>query len=172
MATRAATPKPQMAEDAEKEVGSQYYSGYRSGHYVQTPVIQTAAFQIISATESNPALYALSAKTTQLTMATTAIPLSSNFGASDTSTVYVAGAFVPQTLYTTAYAGSQLLSVASLPLTAAQLSSDYPYPLTTGSDSPAAGRDHHAHRSGKRFRPMRRSASVAASGCALHQRLR
>ncbi len=132
IATRAATPKPQRAEDAETEVGSQYYSGYRSGHYVQTPVIQTAAFQIISATESNPALYALSAKTTQLTLATTAIPLSSNFGASDTSTDTLLGAFVPQTRDTTAYAGSQLLSVASLPLTAAQLSSDYPYALTTG----------------------------------------
>jgi hypothetical protein len=92
-------------------------------------------FQIQSATETNPALFALSAKTTQLTL---------SFGTvlqGDTSLDLneVLYKFVGETRTTTAYVGSQLLTFANLPIVAPTLSSVYPYTLTTGMIVPTSG---------------------------------
>lgn len=132
IAQSAVKIKPRITESGP---GSGIDSGADEFITVYVPVPQTAVFQILSATETNPALYALSAKTTQLTMATTAIPISSNFAASDTSTDSLLGSFVPQTRQTTAYVASQLLSVNTLPWTAATL----PLPLAFPYNSLATG---------------------------------
>jgi hypothetical protein len=93
-------------------------------------------FQIASVTESNPALYALTAKTTQLTMATNAIEPTTT-----TSTKTGADAllqtFVNDTRATTVYVQSQLLPLANLPLTAWSQSGTYP--LAAGMLAPTSG---------------------------------
>ncbi len=96
-------------------------------------------FQIKSVSESNPALYALSAKTTQLTLYSglwlnpaTYMTLSSSY---DLPLEWL----VDETRSTTAYVGSQLLTPANLPITATALSTAYPYPLVTGMIVPVYG---------------------------------
>jgi len=94
----------------------------------------TALFQIQSASESNPAMYTVSAKTTQLTMASGAAigpgaPVNTNVSSLLT-------AFVQNTRQTTVYAGSQLLAFANLPITASQVGT---YPLAPGMLAPVSG---------------------------------
>ena len=73
----------------------------------------TSFFQIASASESNPALYSLSVKTTQLTLAAGTM-LRGNMSQSLNSML---SDFVNETRTTTAYVQSQLLTLANLPLT-------------------------------------------------------
>jgi hypothetical protein len=91
----------------------------------------TAFFQILSASESNPGLYALSAKTTQLTVANGAV-LSGSCPSGDPLRH-----FVNETRATTAYVGSQLLSFANPPLTSWPQSGTYP--LAPGMLAPTSG---------------------------------
>jgi hypothetical protein len=91
----------------------------------------TAFFQILSASESNPGLYALSAKTTQLTVATGTM-LSGGSSSADPLT-----SFVNETRATTVYVGSQLLTFANLPLTSWPQSGTYP--LAPGMLAPTSG---------------------------------
>jgi hypothetical protein len=105
------------------------------GGGVDYPVI----FQIQAVSESNPNLYALSAKTTQLTFGGGLYldpgsyrPLSPSF---DT----FLQSLVNATRSTTVYVGSQLLTLANLPLTASTLSAAYPYPLATSMIIPTFG---------------------------------
>ncbi|MGH9606912.1 MAG: hypothetical protein ACRD3N_14575, partial [Terracidiphilus sp.] len=96
-----------------------------------------AVFQIASATESNPAFYALTAKTTQLTMAASAIQPSTTASAK-TSADSLLKSFVNDTRKTTVYVQSQLLPLANLPLTAWTPQSNT-YPLTAGMLAPTTG---------------------------------
>ena len=95
----------------------------------------TAFFQIQSAADSNPAMYSVSAKTTQLTMASAAAILPASPANTDITGLLVA--FAQATRQTTAYVGSQLLTLASLPITA--WSQNATYPLTAGALAPIAG---------------------------------
>jgi hypothetical protein len=72
-----------------------------------------AFFQITSASESNPNLYALSAKTSQLTLSTVAV-LSGSPGTSVDAALI---SFINETRSTTAYIQSDLLTPATLPIT-------------------------------------------------------
>ncbi len=95
-----------------------------------------AIFEIASVTESNPALYALTAKTSQLTMGSNAIEPSTT-AATETGADALLQAFVNDTRSTTVYVQSQLLPLASLPLTAWSQSGTYP--LATGMLAPTSG---------------------------------
>ncbi len=81
---------------------------------VLTNSSNTAIFPITNASESNPNLYALSAKTSQVT-------LSSSFavaaGSPGTSLDAVLQTFTDETRSTTAYVSSELLTPATLPIT-------------------------------------------------------
>ena len=92
-------------------------------------------FQIQSATETNPALFALSAKTTQLALSFGTV-LQGDTSLNLNEVLYK---FVGETRTTTAYVGSQLLTFANLPIVAPTLSSVYPYTLTTGMIVPTSG---------------------------------
>jgi hypothetical protein len=93
----------------------------------------TSFFQIKSASESNPHLYSLSAKTTQLVLAAgTVLAGDPHLGFDD-----LINEFVEETRTTTAYVQSQLLPLADLPLTAWPLSTTYP--LATGMLAPVSG---------------------------------
>ena len=81
---------------------------------VLTGAAGTALFQVSTASESNPALYALSSKTTQLTMMSAATPLSGIVG---TNVDTLLQAFVNNTRNTTAWVQSQVLTLANLPQT-------------------------------------------------------
>lgn len=91
----------------------------------------TAVFLIASATESNPALYALTAKTTQLTL----VP--SPTTSTETGADSLLPTFVSDTRDVTAYVQSQLLTFANLPLTSWPQSGTYP--LATGMLAPVSG---------------------------------
>jgi len=93
----------------------------------------TSFFQIQSASESNPKLYALSAKTTQLTLSSGTV-LSGDTALTLNELLWE---FVQETRVTTAYVQSQLLALASLPLTSWPLSTSYA--LATGMLAPTAG---------------------------------
>jgi hypothetical protein len=95
----------------------------------------TSFFQIQSASESNPRLYSLSAKTTQLTLASGAVL--PGYGDTSLNLNELLWEFVQETRTTTAYVQSQLLSFANLPLTAWPLSGLYP--LTAGMLAPVTG---------------------------------
>jgi hypothetical protein len=95
----------------------------------------TSFFQIQSATESNPALYSLSAKTTQLTLASGA-DIAAN-SPPESSLDDLLNAFVKDTRSTTAYVASQLLTTANLPIT--DWSQSGTYPLTPGMLAPVSG---------------------------------
>jgi hypothetical protein len=95
----------------------------------------TSFFQIKSASESNPGLYALSAKTTQVTLASgTVLRGNTNLSSHLNELLYE---FVQETRFTTAYVQSQLLTGANLPLT--QWSQSGTYPLTAGMLAPVSG---------------------------------
>ena len=72
-----------------------------------------AFFQIANASESNPNLYAVSAKTSQLTLSTATVLA----GSPGTSLDAILTSFINQTRATTAYVQSDLLTPAALPLT-------------------------------------------------------
>jgi len=93
----------------------------------------TSYFQIASASESNPGLYALSLKTTQLTLASGTV-LAGDHALSLNVLLYL---FVQETRVTTAYVQSHLLTGANLPLTSWPLSTTYP--LATGMLAPVTG---------------------------------
>jgi hypothetical protein len=105
---------------------------------VLTSPKSTAFFQIESASESNPALYTVSAKTTQLTMAYGAAIVPSS--PANTNASSLLSAFVQSTRQTTAWAGSQLLPFATLPITAWNQSTTYPLaPVTPAMLAPVSG---------------------------------
>jgi predicted phage baseplate assembly protein len=84
----------------------------------------TSFFQIESVSEANPHLYALSAKTAQLTIGSgTVLPGDGDTSLSLNTLLYL---FVQETRTTTAYVGSQLLTFANLPLTTWPQSGTYP----------------------------------------------
>jgi hypothetical protein len=93
----------------------------------------TSVFQIESAVDTNPALYSLSTKTTQLTLASGTVMIG------DTSLTLneLLYEFVQETRVTTAYVGSQLLALANLPVT--QWSESGSYPLASGMLAPVSG---------------------------------
>ena len=95
----------------------------------------TSFFQIQSAAESNPALYSLSAKTTQLTLASGADIAAGSPPAGSLDDLL--NAFVRDTRSTTAYVASQLLTPANLPIT--DWSQSGTYPLTPGMLAPVSG---------------------------------
>jgi hypothetical protein len=95
----------------------------------------TSFFQIQSASESNPGLYALSAKTTQLTLASGTV-LAGDMALSNYLN-WLLYEFVQETRSTTAYVGSQLLTGANLPVTDWTLSGTYP--LSQGMLAPVSG---------------------------------
>jgi hypothetical protein len=102
---------------------------------VLTSPNSTSFFQIQSASESNPAYYTLSAKTTQLTMASGAALIGNS--PPNTGVDNLLNAFVRNTRNTTAYVGNQLLTFANLPVTA--WSQSKPYPLASGTLRPVSG---------------------------------
>jgi hypothetical protein len=102
---------------------------------VLTGPSDTALFQIATASESNPALYALSNKTTQLTMTGSATPMA---GVTSTDVDTLLETFVNQTRQTTVYVQSQLLTLADLPITT--WSQSLTYPLTAGMLAPVSGK--------------------------------
>ncbi len=81
---------------------------------VLTDNSETAAFTITAASESNPNYYALSAKTTQLTLSPTFAVLAGSPGASRDAALTT---FIRNTRSTTVYTNSQLLTPATLPIT-------------------------------------------------------
>lgn len=93
----------------------------------------TSYFQIAKATESNPKLYALSSKTTQLQIASGTVLDGATWLDLDTL-LYL---FVQETRSTTAYVNSELLSFADLPLT--NWSQSKTYQLATGMLAPTSG---------------------------------
>ena len=93
----------------------------------------TSFFQIKSASESNPGLYSLSAKTTQLTIGSGTVLA----GDSSLSLNELLWEFVQETRVTTAYVQSQLLTFANLPITARKIDG---YTLTSGMLSPVSGK--------------------------------
>jgi hypothetical protein len=93
----------------------------------------TSIFQVSKATESNPHLYGLSAKTSQLELSSYQI-LS---GASWLSFAKLLSLFVSETRTTTAYVGSQPMTFADLPLTQWPLSTTYT--LAAGMLAPTSG---------------------------------
>jgi hypothetical protein len=93
----------------------------------------TSFFQIKTASESNPALYSLSAKTTQLVLASGDVLAGDPYLGLDD----LIREFVEETRTTTAYVQSQLLPFANLPLTAWPLSTKYP--LAAGMLAPLSG---------------------------------
>ena len=95
----------------------------------------TSFFQIKSAAESNPGRYALSAKTTQLVLASGTVLRGNTALSSDLN--WLLYEFVQETRATTAYVGSQLLKGASVPLTDWNLSGTYP--LSKGMLAPVSG---------------------------------
>ncbi len=100
---------------------------------ILTGPLFTSFFQIKSASESNPALYSLSAKTTQLALAAGTVLI----GDPNLTFDDLINEFVEETRNTTAYVQSQLLPFANLPLTDWPLSTTYP--LATGMLAPVSG---------------------------------
>jgi hypothetical protein len=84
----------------------------------------TSFFQIKSASESNPGLYALSAKTSQVTLASGTVL--AGWTALSQYLDELLYLFVQETRITTAYVNSQLLTGASVPLTDWALGASYP----------------------------------------------
>jgi hypothetical protein len=106
-----------------------------SNQHPENPVI----FQIASVSESNPALYALSAKTTQLTLSGGLVLNPGYYEGIDHVYDLPLGWLVGETRATTAYVGSQLLTFADLPITAPSLSTAYPFVLAPGMIVPTYG---------------------------------
>lgn len=100
---------------------------------VLTGPSSTALLQIVSASESNPNLYAVSAKTSQLTLATAAVLA----GSPGTSLDAILTMLVAETRTITAYVQSELLTPATVPITNWQASTTFP--LATGMIVPVQG---------------------------------
>ena len=133
---------------------------------------ETAVFQISSASESNPNLYALTAKTSQLTLSTLAV-LGGNPGSGLND---VLTTFANDTRITTAYVSSTLLTPATLPITqwtgptTFTLAPGMIVPVQGGSVAVVGGQNIAAHGpigiSGKRVRLQVSSGSLAIFGPA------
>jgi hypothetical protein len=93
----------------------------------------SAFFQVSAASESNPNLYAVSAKTSQLTLSS-ATALSGSPGA-DLDAILTS--FIKQTRTTTAYVQSEMLTPAPLPLT--EWNGTVTFPLAEGMVVPVQG---------------------------------
>jgi hypothetical protein len=128
---------------------------------------ETAVFQISSASESNPNLYALSAKTSQLTLSAFAV-----MGGQPGSTLdAVLTTFADDTRITTAYVSSTLLSPATLPIIQwtdpvnFKLAPGMIVPVQGGSVAVAGGQGIAGHQpigiSGKRVRLQVSTGSLA-----------
>ncbi|HWE85314.1 MAG TPA: putative baseplate assembly protein [Terracidiphilus sp.] len=91
----------------------------------------TSYFQIESVSESNPGLYSLSAKTTQLTIYKGSVLRGANLDTNE-----LLWEFVHETRVTTAYVQSQLLTFANLPITAKTQDG---YSLLPGMLAPVTG---------------------------------
>lgn len=100
---------------------------------VLTSPSSTALFQIASASESNPNLYAVSAKTSQLTLATAAVLA----GSPGTSLDAILTTLVGETRTITAYVQSELLTPATIPITNWQAFTTFP--LAIGMIVPVQG---------------------------------
>ena len=117
----------------------------------------TSFFQIQSAAESNPNLYALSIKSTQVTLASGTV-LAGDTALTLTEVLYE---FVQETRVTTAYVQSQLLTGANLPITTWAQSTTYP--LATAMLAPVSG----TSLSLQGLQPLGVNAPVAISGSRL-----
>ncbi len=100
---------------------------------VLTSPDNTAFFQITSASESNPNLYALSAKTSQLTLSTVAVLT----GSPGTTIDAVLTSFINETRATTAYVQSDVLTPATIPIT--NWNATTTFPLASGMIVPVQG---------------------------------
>jgi hypothetical protein len=114
----------------------------------------TSFFQIQSAAESNPNLYALSIKSTQVTLASGTV-LTGDTSLTLTEVLYE---FVQETRVTTAYVQSQLLTGANLPITTWAQSATYP--LATAMLAPVSGTSFSL----LGLQPLAVNAPVAVSG--------
>jgi len=101
------------------------------------PVMGPSFLQIGSASESNPNLYALSAKTSQVVLINGYNLNSGVFPPDNTNIDEILTYYIKNTRNTTAYVQSQLLPLANLPLTAWSQSGTYP--LATGMLAPTSG---------------------------------
>ena len=127
----------------------------------------TAVFQIASASESNPNLYAVTAKTSQLTLSSFAVASGSPGNTLDD----VLTTFTDATRSTTAYVSSDLLTPASLPITewdganTFELAPGMVVPVQGSSIAVVGGQTLTAHQpvgvSGKRVRLQVSTGSVA-----------
>ncbi len=100
-------------------------------------VMGPSVLQIASASESNPNLYALSAKTSQLVLGSGLNLNSGVFPPDNTNIDEILTYYLTNTRNTTAYVQSQLLTPANLPLTA--WSESTTYPLAQGMLAPTTG---------------------------------
>ena len=100
---------------------------------VLTGPASTAVFQIVSASESNPNRYSLSAKTSQVQLSLVTVLAGSPGSTLDT----VLTTFVQETRETTAYVQSELLTPAALPII--QWDATTTFNLATGMVVPVAG---------------------------------
>jgi hypothetical protein len=100
-------------------------------------VMGPSFLQIESASESNPGLYALSIKTSQLVFASGYNLNSGVFAPNNSDIDDILTYYLGETRSTTAYVQSQLLPLANLPLTAWSQSGTYP--LATGMLAPTSG---------------------------------
>jgi hypothetical protein len=101
------------------------------------PVMGPSFLQIQVASESNPHLWALSVKTSQLVLGSGYNLNSGVFPPDNTNIDEILTYYITNTRNTTAYVQSQLLPLANLPLTAWPESATYP--LTTGMLAPTSG---------------------------------
>jgi hypothetical protein len=100
---------------------------------VLTGPSNTAYFQISQASDTNPGLYTLSIKTTQLTLSTAQLLAGTSFSGVDAALTE----FTNETRTTTAYVQSVLLTPANLPIT--QWTATTTYPLAPGMIVPVEG---------------------------------
>jgi hypothetical protein len=117
--------------------GSNAPAGQAQWLILTQPTMGPSYFQIQSASESNPGLYALSAKTSQLVLASADELNPGVFPPNNTDIDDVLTYYLTNTRSTTAYVQSQLLTFANLPLTAWPQSAAYP--LATGMLAPTSG---------------------------------
>ncbi len=115
----------------------------------------TSFFQIKSASESNPGLYALSAKTTQLTIESGTV-LSGDTALTLNELLWE---FVKETRVTTAYVQSQLLTGADIPITSWPPGTTM-FPLAPGMTPPVCGATLNI----QGLQPLAVGAPIAVSG--------
>jgi hypothetical protein len=98
-----------------------------------SPEVGPSVFQIQSASESNPGLYALSAKTSRLVLASGYDLNAGVYPPDNTDVDSILVNYLTNTRSTTAYVQSQLLAVANLPITAEEVDG---YALASGMHAP------------------------------------